>query len=116
MVDDVDSVLPPDSDGSEDFPDDGLVIRRGALGQAVILPTSVAKLSPHEYELAYAVQEAAMQLRDWRDLLDERVEHARVAGMSWSTVGFLVGTTGEAARQRWSPPSEPKPATKRRKR
>lgn len=34
--------------------------------------------------------------------LIEAVRKAREAGMSWSAIGSFVGTTGEAARQRYS--------------
>ena len=33
--------------------------------------------------------------------LIEAVRKARAAGMPWSAIGSLVGTTGEAARQRY---------------
>lgn len=36
-----------------------------------------------------------------RHVLDA-VRRARGAGMSWAAIGALVGTTGEAARQRYS--------------
>jgi hypothetical protein len=36
-----------------------------------------------------------------RHVLDA-VRRARSAGMSWTAIGALVGTTGEAARQRYS--------------
>ena len=32
----------------------------------------------------------------------EAVRAARAAGMSWSAIGLFVGTSGEAARQRYS--------------
>ncbi|NHA68237.1 hypothetical protein EPD83_009260 [Phycicoccus sp. CMS6Z-2] len=32
----------------------------------------------------------------------EAVRRAREAGLSWSAIGSLVGTSGEAARQRYS--------------
>lgn len=34
--------------------------------------------------------------------LIEAVRKAREAGMSWSVIGTFVGTSGEAARQRYS--------------
>ena len=34
--------------------------------------------------------------------LFEAVRAARQSGMSWSAIGSLVGTTGEAARQRYA--------------
>ena len=35
-----------------------------------------------------------------KDLLDA-VRRARASGLTWSAIGTLVGTTGEAARQRY---------------
>ncbi len=32
----------------------------------------------------------------------DAVRHAREAGLSWSAIGSFVGTSGEAARQRYS--------------
>lgn len=32
----------------------------------------------------------------------EAVRAARAAGMSWSAIGLFIGTSGEAARQRYS--------------
>jgi hypothetical protein len=46
---------------------------------------------------------AAVQARSAaeRELL-EAIRGARHEGMSWSAIGALVGTTGEAARQRYA--------------
>ena len=41
------------------------------------------------------------------------VRDARVAGVSWAAVGSLIGTSGEAARQRfdeWATRAQPKAA------
>jgi DNA-binding ferritin-like protein len=48
--------------------------------------------------LREAIQERS---RAERHLL-EAVRAARQSGMSWSTIGTLVGTTGEAARQKYA--------------
>lgn len=51
---------------------------------------------------AIALLRAAIQERSdaERHLLDA-IKAARKAGMSWSTIGNFVGTSGEAARQRY---------------
>ena len=51
---------------------------------------------------AVALLRAAIQERSYaeRHLLDA-IKAARKAGMSWSTIGNFVGTSGEAARQRY---------------
>jgi hypothetical protein len=46
---------------------------------------------------------AAVQERsDAERHLLEAVDAARAAGLSWAAIGGLVGTSGEAARQRYS--------------
>lgn len=51
---------------------------------------------------AVALLRAAVQERSnaERRVLDA-IRAARVAGMSWSVIGLFVGTSGEAARQRY---------------
>lgn len=51
---------------------------------------------------AVALLRAAIQERSdaERHVLDA-IKAARKAGMSWSTIGLFVGTSGEAARQRY---------------
>ena len=51
---------------------------------------------------AVALLRAAIQERSdaERHVLDA-VRAARAAGMSWSAIGLFVGTSGEAARQRY---------------
>jgi len=52
---------------------------------------------------AVALLRAAVAERsDAERHLLEAVRKAREVGMSWSTIGSFVGTTGEAARQRYS--------------
>jgi hypothetical protein len=52
---------------------------------------------------AVALLRAAVQERSQaeRHLIDA-IRTARDAGMSWSAIGALVGTSGEAARQKYS--------------
>ncbi|MCX6460780.1 MAG: hypothetical protein NTZ03_10785 [Actinobacteria bacterium] len=47
---------------------------------------------------------SAVQLRaEGERALLESVGEARSAGYSWAAIGVIVGTTGEAARQRYGP-------------
>ena len=51
---------------------------------------------------AVALLRAAIQERsDAERQVLNAVRAARAAGMSWSTIGLFVGTSGEAARQRY---------------
>ena len=52
---------------------------------------------------AVALLRAAIQERsDAERHLVEAIKAARNAGLSWSAIGTFVGTTGEAARQRYA--------------
>lgn len=43
------------------------------------------------------------QLRAGQEVMRRQVIEARGAGASWESIGRMVGTTGEAARQKYSP-------------
>ncbi len=47
------------------------------------------------------LQKAAAQLHKLQGELYDHVRAARAAGVSWALVGWSIGTTGEAARQRF---------------
>lgn len=52
---------------------------------------------------AVALLRAAVQERsDAERHVVEAIKSARQAGMSWSAIGAFVGTSGEAARQRYA--------------
>ena len=53
-------------------------------------PGALALLRPPIQELSDAERQVL-----------EAIRAARVAGMSWSAIGLFVGTSGEAARQRY---------------
>ena len=49
-----------------------------------------------------AVREAFEDLALAQKRLSERVAVAKASGHSWATIGAMIGTSGEAARQRYS--------------
>lgn len=49
-----------------------------------------------------ALRGAVQERSDAERHMIEAIRIARDSGMSWSTIGLFVGTTGEAARQRYS--------------
>jgi hypothetical protein len=51
-----------------------------------------------------AVREAFEDAARAQSRLNERIAVARVAGLSWASIGAMVGTSGEAARQRYGQP------------
>lgn len=56
------------------------------------------RLSPVEAALREAISRRAAAEREVLDA----VRNARAVGVSWASIGHLVGTSGEAARQRYS--------------
>ncbi|WP_420110508.1 hypothetical protein [Pseudactinotalea sp.] len=85
------------------------------------MPRTVDEILAHADELAARFEEYDPQLGDeldpravnlLREAVTERstaerhlveaVRFARAAGMSWAAIGHLVGTSGEAARQRYA--------------
>ncbi|MBM3689623.1 MAG: hypothetical protein FJW80_08230 [Actinobacteria bacterium] len=62
-------------------------------------PSAADELDSHAVAaLRIAVQERS----DAERHMIEAIRIARDSGMSWSAIGLFVGTTGEAARQRYS--------------
>lgn len=79
-----------------------VVVRGGPAGrEAVVVPRGIARLGEEGFELMHTLQHIALELARLTDSLEVTVDSARARGMSWASIGFCVGTTGEAARQRW---------------
>lgn len=53
-------------------------------------------------EAVNALRAAVMERSEAERHLVEAVRQARAANLSWSAIGALVGTSGEAVRQRYS--------------
>lgn len=49
-----------------------------------------------------ALREAIQERSDAEQHLIDAIREARRSGMSWSAIGTYVGTSGEAARQRYA--------------
>lgn len=67
----------------------------------VVLPRSIAKLPEESIAVLKSVQRNVLQTQALTQQLDYLVDQARDEGISWAAIGWSVGTTGEAARQRW---------------
>ncbi|MGB8385440.1 MAG: hypothetical protein WCG47_30075 [Dermatophilaceae bacterium] len=53
-------------------------------------------------DAVHALRAAVIERSAAEQHLLDAVRSARAAGLSWSAIGTLVGTTGEAARQRYA--------------
>ena len=62
------------------------------------MPRTVDEILKHADELAARFEERSAAEQHVIDA----IRAARKSGMSWSAIGAFVGTSGEAARQRYS--------------
>jgi len=98
---------------AEIAPDDAVVLSvvvdADGVRHAALLPRSVEKLSPVAQILVSEAQHAVSELRQLQSDIGGLAYALRSEGASWHAIGWCVGTTGEAARQRWGA-SEESPA------
>jgi len=83
---------------------DFVEVAKTAEGLPVLLPRTAGarRLGGEKLEVLADVQAVARRIEEARERLDALVAEARDLGVPWSLIGFSVGTTGEAARQRWT--------------
>lgn len=81
--------------------DQAVKVTRLAAGGVVLLPQAIRRLKGESLEAAQALQETAAEIGMLQDRLEAYVGRARELGLSWNVIGWSVGTSGEAARQRW---------------
>jgi UDP-N-acetyl-D-mannosaminuronic acid transferase (WecB/TagA/CpsF family) len=65
-------------------------------------PSTLRAADPAIEELQRAAARRIYLTGEAERAVREAVEHARAKGLSWNIVGQALGTTGEAARQRYS--------------
>lgn len=88
--------------GSDDY-DGPVALRRLPDGRALLLPHAGGGRQLHSdaLDVLADMQTTVRRLQSQRTALDVLVDQARQVGVAWHLIGFSVGTTGEAARQRW---------------
>lgn len=79
-------------------------VYRGTNGRVILAPAAYRRLKGDALASVQDVQEAAAAISEWQQALEESVAAAREEGVSWDLIGWSVGTTGNAARQRWGVP------------
>jgi hypothetical protein len=65
------------------------------------VPRSVSRLGSEQRAVLDRLTATAVALHEQQADLDEKVTAARANGVSWAAIGSALGTSGEAARQRW---------------
>lgn len=58
----------------------------------------------HDPDVVHALRQAVTARSDAERSIRDAVADARRAGLSWALIGSLIGTSGEAARQRYGQP------------
>ena len=65
------------------------------------LKFSLLAMAGQVEEMIDLTRQAIQERSDAERHVLDAIRAARVAGMSWSAIGLFVGTSGEAARQRY---------------
>lgn len=88
--------------GAEHEGDVDVIVRAlGGRREAIFLPRGITRLGEEGFDTAHRLQHLTLEMSRLSEGLTAAVNDARALGFSWSSIGFCVGTTGEAARQRW---------------
>lgn len=69
--------------------------------QAAFVPRGIGRMGEEGLFWMNRMQTKTMQLRELALELETDIRDAREAGMSWDSIGFCIGTTGEGARKRY---------------
>lgn len=85
-----------------------LVVRKNVDGSSTaalmptgLVPRAVRSASPELLDVFSAMQHTAGEVERLVQVLGDLATDARDLGASWASIGWCVGTSGEAARQRW---------------
>jgi len=89
---------PANLPGTDEGAPDGVVIRR-VDGQAVILPRALRNLDGEDARAVARLQLLARQRVDLEDELEDAVMIARARGLSYASIGWCFGVSGEAVRK-----------------
>lgn len=98
-------IFDPVAIGTAEGAEDGVsvLMGKGPNGErrAAFLPRAMQKLGNDGVVMAADLQRTVLAMQQLQETLSRQVSEARDMGMSWNSIGWCVGTTGDAARQRW---------------
>ena len=83
-------------------------------------PSGLARLSDSAQEHLAQLQRLVLERQELLHQINDLIPELRYQGVSWGLIGWSVGTSSEAARQRWGKAAEealdpPKPERRRRR-
>lgn len=82
-------------------PGGDVTIGKTTAGKVVVVPVAIRRLGGPALDAYGDLERAALDLARARAVVEAAVIGCREEGISWDSIGWAVGTTGEAARQRW---------------
>jgi hypothetical protein len=91
-------VRPPGGDGTDDLGD--VVITQYPDG-VFLLPTAMRRASARQRQAFDQIVGLQYKLMEDRKLIDQAVEHARKNGISWASIGWALGISGDGALKRF---------------
>ena len=68
---------------------------------APVAPRSIRSLTPSQARLVDRVTYAELERRKAVELVDERVLEARAKGLTWSVLGYALGTSSQAVSKKY---------------
>lgn len=95
------SDLEPTNVGNDDHDDEPVAVVRGSRLRAAFVPASVSRLDDDQVAILADLQHVVLEIADRQDAVARLVADARSEGCSWAAIGWSIGTSGEAARQRF---------------
>lgn len=95
----------------QDPPPAAAVPQTGPVLPVALVPRAVDRLGSEQRGSVFEAARLSREIADRQAQLTVHVLDARARGVSWAVIGWAVGTSGEAARQRWgSAVATPAPA------
>jgi hypothetical protein len=94
-------------EGSRDGVD--VVVSRDEDGgrHAAIMPRAMGKLGREGILMASDLQHTILEMQKLQNQLEQQIFEARDMGMSWNSIGWCIGISGNAVQQRWGAEKEP---------
>lgn len=100
---DIAAILDPEINMGPDDPGDDIVIVNGRSGAAFVPRALASRLDedPAVHDAVAVVQGAALTIAEARETIDRTVPVLRDLGLSWASIGWVLGMTAQSAQGRW---------------
>lgn len=82
-------------------PEGSVAVMRTPVGHVAFVPIAIQRLTGDALDAYGELQKATGRLHAARSSVQASVVECRELGVSWASIGWSVGTTGDACRKRW---------------